>query len=493
MISSEFGYVRAPHFIGGEWVSGEGPDFESVNPATGLVFWKGSSAGTETISHAVDSARTAFEAWKRRTFEERVAYVRAFASLMETSVDSLAAAISRDVGKPPWEAKIEVRSMIAKCEISIEAHQKRCAERSAGGAVTRFRPHGVVCVLGPFNFPGHLPNGHIMPALLAGNTVVFKPSDKAPHAAEEMMGLWQKSGLPAGVLNMVQGGVATAQSLVDNPDVRGIFFTGSSKAGIFLNQRFAGLPGKILALEMGGNNPLVVHDPGDVKSAALLASQSAFISAGQRCSCARRLIVTGATPLEDFLGQLVLIARTMRVGTPEDELEPFCGPLISSEAAETFIEKQEALRSAGAQPLLEGIHLKPGTGLVSPAIWDVTGIEGVPDEEIFAPLLQVIRVRDLDEAIREANATQYGLAAGILSRDRAAYETFLEGVRAGLVNWNQPLPGASSAAPFGGIGMSGNHRPGAYLAADYCSHPVASMEADLPAIPKALPPGLFVE
>lgn len=480
----------SPHFIAGRWRDSPGAVFSSANPATGQALWSGPAADEKTVDAAVAAARKAFPAWSELPLEKREERLRAFAAKLEAEPGRLAKAISLDVGKPAWEAAQEVQIMVQKCEHTIRAYRQRCAELGAAGAVARFRPHGVMAILGPFNLPGHLPNGHIMPALLAGNTVVFKPSDKAPLVAEEMTRVWEESGLPPGVLNLVQGGVETATALARHEGVDALFFTGSSRAGLALGEIFARTPGRLLALEMGGNNALVVHDPGDLRAAAVLVVLSAFLTAGQRCNCARRLILTSGVPADELLAEIVRLARALVIGAPFDRPEPFCGPLITVEAAQAFLRKQEELRLAGAIPLLEGRARDAATGFVTPAVWDVSSLGGLPDEETFGPLLNVIRVGGLEEAIRAANATSYGLAAGFISRDAQAYEKFRKAVRAGVVNWNQPVNAASSALPFGGLGLSGNHRPSAYLAVDCCAYPVSSIEASELALPASLPPGL---
>jgi succinylglutamic semialdehyde dehydrogenase len=462
----------------------------SINPATGETVWAGPAADAAAVDAAVRAARGAFPAWAGKSFEERAAIAKAFAAQLTANKDALAEAISHEVGKPHWEALTEVQSMIGKVDISIEAHQRRCAEFKNTLGVTRFRPHGVVAVLGPFNFPGHLPNGHIVPALLAGNTVVFKPSEFAPAVAELTAKLWAAAGLPGGVLSLAQGGRETGVALAAHTGIDGLFFTGSARAGLALNELFARTPERILALEMGGNNPLVVHRAADVKAAVALTLQSAYLSAGQRCTCARRLIVPAGAEGDRFLAALADATRALRVGSSTDRPEPFMGPVVSAAAADRLLEAQKNLMGRGAVALVEMRRLKPGTGLVSPALLDVTAVSGRDDEEFFGPLLQVIRVPDFDAALREANNTQYGLAAGLISDDAALYARFRAGVRAGLINWNQQLTGASSGAPFGGVGRSGNHRPSAYLAADYCSYPVASIEVPELKLPAQLPPGL---
>jgi len=360
---------------------------------------------------------------------------------------------------------------------------------AGGHAVLRHRPHGVVAVFGPYNFPGHLPNGHIVPALLAGNTVVFKPSELTPGVAELTVKLWEKAGIPDGVINLVQGASATGKSLASHPGIDGLFFTGSSTVGHLLHKQFGGQPEKILALEMGGNNPLIVQDVADVDGAVHHALQSAFLSAGQRCTCARRLLVPKGKKGDAFLDRLVEVSSRIKVGEFDADPQPFMGSVISAEAAEKLLAAQSSLLEKGGKSLLEMKSLKPGTGLLSPGIIDATGLD-VTDEEFFGPLLTVYRYKGFDDALELANDTHYGLSAGILTDDRKLYERLVEEVRAGIVNWNRPLTGASSAAPFGGVGASGNHRPSAYYAADYCAWPMASLEAGKSELPGSLAPGL---
>jgi len=463
--------------------------FSSVNPATGKSVWTGSAASAADVDAAVTRARAAFPAWSRRPLAEREALLRVFAEKLTANKAHLAEAISLEIGKPNWEAATEVQTMIGKVELSIKAHAQRCATFAGGPAITRFKPHGVVAVFGPFNFPGHLPNGHIVPALLAGNTVVFKPSEHAPLVAERTAIAWREAGLPEGVLNVVQGARDTGAALAAHPGLDGLFFTGGGATGLHLAELFARTPEKILALELGGNNPLVVWHPADLDAATLLIVQSAYLTAGQRCTCARRLILPAADA-ERIIAALLPRLGRLRVGPYTDQPEPFMGPVVSAAAAGKLLAAQRDLIGRGAIPLLEMRSLKPGTGLLSPGLLDVTAVRDRADEELFGPLLQVVRVQDFDAAIAEANATRYGLAAGLIGGDRALYDRFHAEVRAGLVNWNQQLTGASGAAPFGGIGRSGNHRPSAFFAADYCSYPVASIELPELAMPASLPPGL---
>ena len=346
-------------------------------------------------------------------------------------------------------------------------------------------------MLGPFNFPGHPPNGHIVPALLAGNTVVFKPSDYTPLVAERTLAVWHAAGLPDGVLTIVHGARETGAALAQHPDIDGLFFTGSARTGQWLATQFAPTPEKILALELGGNNPLVVWNARDLTTAAVIVAQSAYLTAGQRCTCARRLIIADSDDGNALLECLRERIARIRVGAFTDVPEPFCGPVISSRAADEIMAAQNQLAAGGASLLVEAKRLRPDSGLISPGLVDVTRMSQPPaDEEIFGPLLQVIRVPTFEAALTTANATRYGLAAGLISEDATLYSKFRDTVRAGIINWNQALTGASAAAPFGGIGRSGNHRPSGLFAADYCAYPVASIEVPELKPPAALPPGL---
>jgi succinylglutamic semialdehyde dehydrogenase len=486
------------HFIDGKWIeSTAGLSFKSTDPATaspGEVVWEGFAATSEEVDQAVKAARGAAESWASVPVQHRIFYLERFAQLLKDSRAKLAEAISKETGKPTWEALSEVDSMINKVPVSIEAFntRRRPVETEAAGgiAATRFKPYGVVAVFGPFNFPGHLPNGHIVPALIAGNTVVFKPSELTPLVAQTTVELWEAAELPKGVLNLVQGGHATGAALAGHPGIDGLFFTGSAAVGRLLSRTFSDHPERILALEMGGNNPLIVHEVSDLDAAAYLTIQSAFITAGQRCTCARRLVVAESAQSQAFLDRLVEMSKTIRVGRYSDSPEPFMGPVITAGAADKLLSAQDALTSAGAKVRLKMEKLAASPAMVSPGILDVTEVPDRPDEELFGPVLQVIRVKDFPAAIEEANHTAYGLAAGLLSDSADLYSQFFSKIRAGVVNWNRQTTGASGSLPFGGAGLSGNNRPSGYYAADYCSFPVASLENPKLTLPASLTPGV---
>jgi succinylglutamic semialdehyde dehydrogenase len=444
----------------------------STDPCTGEPIWHGASGG---VAAAVARARAAAPGWARTPLEQRITVCRAFKAAVEAQADEFARLIARETGKPLWETRTEVASVAAKVEISITAQAERAGERSgeAGGVtqMLRHKPHGVLAVLGPYNFPAHLPNGHIVPALLAGNAIVFKPSEQTPAVADFMAGLWVKAGLPDGVLKVVHGGGDVGRDLAA-ADIDGLLFTGSAHVGAMLARQFANTPHRILALEMGGNNPLVAWDVDDVDAAAAVVVQSAFLSAGQRCTNARRLIVKDGEDRE--IEAVLAMTDRLLVGAPFDEPQPFMGPVIANAAADGLERGWAQLQAAGGRVLRPLVRARPDRPFLSPAIIDMTGCAPA-DDELFGPVLQIVRVPDWDAAMQAANATRFGLAAGLIGGDAALFERFWSEARAGIVNWNRPTNGASSAAPFGGIGASGNHRPSAYYAADYCAFPVATL------------------
>ena len=481
-------------FIDGEWAAGTGPAFASRNPGTDQVVWEGRGASADDVERAVRSARNAFQSWAALDVDARIAIVRRFAALLTERKEAIAEAIGRETGKPLWEARTEAASMAAKVEISIQAYNERTGEKRApmadGVAVLRHRPHGVVAVFGPYNFPGHLPNGHIVPALIAGNAVVFKPSELAPGVAQATVEVWRDAGLPAGVLNLVQGEKETGIALANHRQIDGLFFTGSSDTGTLLHRQFGGRPEIVLALEMGGNNPLVIAPVTDIDAAVHHTIQSAFLSAGQRCTCARRIFVPADAFGDRYIARLVDVTSRIAVGEYNANPQPFMGAVISARAASRLVAAQERLIADGAKPLLKMEQRDSKLGFVTPAILDVTHVRDLPDEEHFGPLAQVIRYGNFNEAIERANDTEFGLSAGLLADDETLWTQFQRRIRAGIVNWNRPTNGASSGAPFGGTGRSGNHRPSAYYAADYCAYPMASVESAQLQMPANVSPGL---
>ncbi|HAC67700.1 MAG TPA: N-succinylglutamate 5-semialdehyde dehydrogenase, partial [Pseudomonas sp.] len=344
-------------YIAGQWRPGRGEVFSSVDPYDGIPLWQGAAAGADDVDQAIAAAREAFPTWESRGPAARLAILQAFAQVLQARRATLGRALAEETGKPLWEADTEIGSMIAKVAISAQAEAARSGERAATVAdarsVTRHRPHGVLAIFGPYNFPGHLPNGHIVPALLAGNTLVFKPSELTPRFAALTLECWIAAGLPAGVLNLIQGGRATGEALAAHPGLDGILFTGSSATGAALHRLNADRPQRLLALEMGGNNPLVVAPVADLDAAVVTIVQSAFLSAGQRCTCARRLLVPQGDWGDALLARLASVSAGLSTGRFDADPAPFMGTVISLAAAQTLLRTQAQRLAQGGRALLE--------------------------------------------------------------------------------------------------------------------------------------------
>ena len=461
----------------------------STEPATGVEIWAGEIGNAEA---EVAAARAAWPEWAAHSISFRIETMRRFANEVRAREQDFADLISRETGKPYWEARTEVGAVINKVEISANAYLERTPMRKLEAAMgskvaVRHKPHGVLAVLGPYNFPAHLPNGHIVPALIAGNAVVFKPSEKTPAVGSYLVDCFRAAGVPEGVVRVLIGGPEEGKALARQPGIDGLLFTGSARAGMSLHRQFAEAPHKMLALELGGNNPLVVWQAADIEAAALIAVQSAYLSAGQRCTAARRLIVEDGAH-EQLVEAITKLIDRIIVDHPHADPQPFMGPVIDLAAADHLQSQWVELMIKGAKPLRRLDRPYEERPYLTPALIDVTDVADRPDEEMFGPVLQMVRVKDFDAAIDEANNTRFGLAASLVGGTPAMYDKFWANVRAGVINWNKPTNGAPSNAPFGGIGLSGNHRPSAFYAADYCAYPVTSSESEIAraAVPEGL-------
>jgi len=456
-------------------------DIVSIEPATGKPVWQGRIGDVDAV---VDRARRAWPVWAAQPLSNRMEALRRFANEVRKEGDKLADLIARETGRPLWDARGEVENVVNRVEVSVRAYAERTAQRKLDSALqgtmaVRHKPHGVVAVIGPFASPCHLPCGHIIPALIAGNAVIFKPSERTPASGELLMQCFNKAGISAAVAQLLVGTGAEGQALATHNGVDAVMFTGSAHTGIALNRKLASRPDKLLVLEMGGNNPIIAWDTPKISDAAVLIVQSAFSSSGQRCSSARRLIVKSSI-YDALVGEVKRMADRLIVGAPLDEPAPFMGPVIDNAAADGLSESFVYLLQNGGKPIKHMIRSDPAKPYLSPAIIDTTAMKDRPDVELFGPLLQVIRVDDFDQAIAEANATRFGLAASLIGGTPQEYGKFWANSRAGIVNWNRPTTGNPISAPFGGVGLSGNHRPTAFYAADYSAYPVTSAEMEQP-------------
>lgn len=481
--------------------------FYSVNPANQEIIWQGAVAGVADVAKAVTMAQQAFRSWSRLSFEQRSAYLERYIHILKNNADEYADALHQENGKPLWEAKTEVATMIAKFQSSVNSYHARTGTIVNTAEISSrliHRPIGVMAVFGPFNFPGHLPNGHIIPALLAGNTIVFKPSELTPLCGELMVKYFLEANLPHGVINLLQGDSSTGQAIVANANINGVLFTGSYKVGQLIHAALAGRPEVMTALEMGGNNPLIIdNELNDLTAAVYHTIQSAFITAGQRCTCARRLYIPNTELGNKFLDKLIQMTNNFAISDGinhlnlKNNLEPFMGTVISLAAKNNILTfKNNLIQQHGAVELIAAKSISDTSALITPGIVLMPKlndqIKQNNDIECFGPLLQIYKYEIFDEAITAANNTQYGLSAGLLSSNINNFEKFYSLIRAGIVNWNRPTTGAAGTLPFGGVGHSGNYRPGAFYAADYCAYPMTSQYSEHLILPKELTPGVFI-
>ncbi len=467
-------------YVGGRFLPIAGDSIVSTNPAEPQhVIWQGQPV-LEHVDDAVYAARQALPEWSGGSFDERVEAVRRWQQVMRDHADRLAALITDEMGKTSGESIAEAQAVAAKIDVTLDdvslgrvrGYEVAVTESRAGHC--RFKPHGVMAVIGPFNFPAHLPNGHFVPALLLGNTVVFKPSERTPAVGQLLAELMHETELPSGVFNVVQGGADVASRLVEGDAIDGILFTGSWSVGHKILHANLDRPGRIIALEMGGNNPAVVMDDCHLKQAVIECVRASFATTGQRCTCTRRIIVHRPIA-ERFIPAFCKATSTLLIG-PGASAEPvFMGPLISEAAVQGVLDFQQQLTSAGGRVLVEATVMDRAGHFITPGVVEVDRFRLDRDCEVFGPFVQIAIVDDLDQAIEQANATRYGLAASIFTTDDQAYEEFFRGVKAGCINRNTGTAGASSKLPFGGLGHSGNHRPAAAFAVDYCASPIANM------------------
>lgn len=478
--------------INGEWLPLTGAALTSTNPARpDEVLWAGTPS-PDRLNEAVAAAEEAGPAWRALGIEKRAAVLQRFAQLAADAKDRAAALIRDETGKAHWDAAGEAGILGGKVGITLDdsawSGRRRVSSFDVAINETRsgrcwFRPHGVMAVLGPFNFPMHLPNGHIVPALLMGNTVVFKPSDKTPACGQLLAELFDQAlreeRAPKGVLNLVQGAADIAGNLVKHPGIDGILFTGSWPVGRKILEANLDRPGRIVALELGGNNPAIVMPDADLRQAAIEVVRGAFITTGQRCTCTRRLVVHKDIA-DRFVGAVVQAARKLVVGEPTED-GVFMGPLITAGARDAVVAAQQSQAANGGEIVLASEALDRAGHYVTPGVTRVErfvaedGSDAGCDIETFGPLLRYVEVDSEDEALEQANATRYGLAASLFTKSASFIEKFQNEASAGCVNVNCATAGASSKLPFGGLGFSGNHRPAGAFSLDYCAYPTAGM------------------
>jgi succinylglutamic semialdehyde dehydrogenase len=483
-------------YIDGGWrpVEETSASFDTENPHSGDKVLRVHPAEREQVEQAVQAAHRAWPAWRALGLEGRKEALLRLKGELTRRREDIALAISSEMGKLYSEGLAEADACAGKIDITLGEAAERVADVHPPGLTGGFwtyRPHGVMAVIGPYNFPIHLANGHIIAALMTGNTVVFKPSSITPWVGQVYTEALHDAGFPAGVFNLLPMTRAAGDALVTHQLVRGILFTGSWSVGLHFKKLTLEDPHKILALEMGGKNSVIVADDAHFEQTVSEILTGAYLTTGQRCTGTARVI---ATPrhYQRLEEALAVGAERIQSGDPFGE-GVFMGPLASRGAFRTFSRDLEIAESpdSGLSPLV-GFKQAGGVCGVGACLHRVDRYDPHHPylrEEVFGPALTIERVDDLDSAFARAQETDYGLAFSIFTESEATFRRALEDVPSGIVNWNRATNGASGRLPFGGTGKSGNHRPAALFAPEYCAYPVASLSKPFGQVDRTPCPG----
>lgn len=480
-------------FINGKWIKYERPQgtFPSQSPANLAWTLPDVSYHFNDIDEAANSGQRAFHDWKNIALEDRIKALKRFASEIEKRSDRMARLIAFEIGKPLKEAKGEVAGLINKINVTIESALKYVATQTIaapnGRGEIHYRPKGLVLVIGPFNFPVHLSHGHVVPALLMGNSVILKPSERAPYSAQVYMEAAEAADFPPGVLQLVHGNAEVATRLLRHISVNGVIATCSYEVGVKIQAALTANPEKLVALEMGGKNAAIVWSVPTAAKAGTGATgldkiaddliTSSFLTTGQRCTALSRTYVNRAL-LPELITKFHERAKKLIVGNPFDtDPEPFMGPIVTQQARDKFLRYDTIAGSEGAEaimrpkalermgrasekPLPEGYYVAPAIHLVKK--WSAES--NYQNHEIFGPDMFFCPIDSLDEGIEATNSNNYGLSFSLFSAKEDEFKYVCDRVDVGLAYWNKPTVGASALLPFGGWKRSGNHRPAGIFA-----------------------------
>ena len=490
-------------FLNGRFVLSDKPDSQFKDESPGDLSDQILTAQItlDNIEKACDHARKAYLPWAALTLEARKKYILKLKDIFISHEAEIAEAIARDTGKALWDALTEAKALPVKIDITLNESLKLVSESRFANAlpnvdgVLRYKSRGVMAVIGPFNFPAHLPNGHIIPALVTGNTVIFKPSEQTPFVGQLYAQMIEKAEFPPGVFNMVQGEGETGKRLVAHESIDGILFTGSYEVGLKIKQETLNHYWKILALEMGGKNATVIWDDADIDKAIYETIVGAYMSAGQRCSGTSRVILHDKIA-DEFTDRFYQTAKKLTIG--HWSKNPFMGSLINAGAVDKYVRFQEMANRENCESLMRGksLDLENKGHYVTPSIHLVKSFDPkstYQKTEIFGPNVAIYRSSDFNNTIDIVNSTGYGLCMSLFTKNMELYNEAILKARVGLLNLNRTTNGASSKLPFGGMGKSGNDRPSAHFAVQYCTVPLASLEDSTPLDKTKLLPGVTLE
>ena len=453
------------NFINGQWVeSASQKTTDNVNPAdTDDIIGTIRLATREEARGAVEAAAEAFRAWRSTPAPARGRIVARAARIMEESKEELASLLTREEGKTVGEARGELQRSINVAEFCAGESRRMNGETipselPSNFAYTLRQPHGVVAIVTPWNFPVAIPVWKLAPALVAGNTVVFKPATNTPATAVRITEIFAEAGLPAGVLNLILGsGSEAGDEIVSHRAVRAISFTGSNGVGVKLYEQ-AARRGVRVQCEMGGKNPVVILEDADMSLAVESTAQGAFGSTGQRCTATSRAVVVESVA-DEFVARLAERAKSLRLGNGMDA-ETEVGPIVDASQFKSVLSYMDVAREDGAELVCGGAPAV-GAGLgkgyfVKPTIFDrVTPDMRIAREEVFGPVLSVLRVKDFEEALVVANDSEYGLSSAVFTNDAARVFRFVDEIETGMTHVNSPTTGGEAHVPFGGIKSTG--------------------------------------
>lgn len=487
------------NYFAGRWVRPKrGTELISEDP--GDLFHPVGRAiiSIDILNAMVDAAEKAFGPWAALPMEKRIAKIRLFQKELKRRAAVLTPLVAREAGKPLAEAEREINRLITKTDEILSEGLKLVRGYSVaplkgvrGECI--WRPLGVMAVIGPFNFPAHTSASHIIPALVMGNTVVFKPSEYTPFVGQLMTEAADAAGFPKGVFNLIQGGSELGAALVAHPKITGVLFTGSTAAGQAIREAVLDAPQKCLALEMGGKNAALVLDNADLDLAAREIATAAYSMAGQRCNATSRVLVhrKAAKP---FLEKFLACVDRVSIGY---SLEPVVmGPLVSHDAVAKYQNYMKLAREEGFETLragkAPGVWGKRRGYYVTPSVhWceqpSKNKSERYRREEIFGPDVAVYAVRDDEEALAINNEVPYGLITAVFTGSRDRFRRLLPRIDTGMINWNKGTIFSSGLLPFGGTKASGSYRPAGLFSPYYCAYPKAVLEDSRPLRDRGLP------
>jgi succinylglutamic semialdehyde dehydrogenase len=439
------------------------------------------------IEKVIDSAVFGFHSWRKTPLSERLEYLKKYQEVAKKRREDIALAIALETGKPLWETYTEADAIASKVQVTITDSLERVKQQTISNIMPNMdghiikKPIGPSLIIGPFNFPCHLANGQILAALMTGNSIIFKPSEKTIYSSQLLIELFHEAGFPAGVINFINGTAHTTQTILKHPDIKGIYFTGSLAVGKRILEAVGTDVTKMVALELGGKNATILHEDTNMEHALAEVLRACFLSSGQRCTSTSMIVVHKKIE-QEFISRFKELTEKIIVDHPTKyKVEPFMGPLIDEAAFLTYSRFCQMGLNNGAEAIKDFTKIVTDFDgyYASPTIHYLKEIKKenpFATEEIFGPNCTFTPYENIEDAIRIANISDYGLAASIFTQDMEIYKQCLEDIDAGLINLNRSTVGASARLPFGGVKNSGNYHPAAVSMVDHTVTTVSSLE-----------------